>query len=137
MVNESILLVKQDYGNHLWTFPGGVVETNESIAQAVVREVKEETGLDTQAKGILGLRNRPDQTVVVFQLEFERGQLLDRVDGEIEAIKWFTHQDIINADQSVEQFPRFIVKHVLESGVTVLPLRAWQGYSGSADLFIQ
>ena len=137
VVNKSILLVKQAYGKHLWTLPGGVVENNETIAQAVVREVIEETGLVTQAKGIVSLRNRTDQTVVVFELEIKSGQLLDSVVGEIEETKWFTHDDLINAGQSVEQFPYFIANHVFEFGTTLIPLQTWQGYSGNADLFIK
>ena len=127
VVNRSILLVKQAYGKYLWTLPGGVVENNETIAQAVVREVIEETGLVTQAKGIVSLRNRTDQTVVVFELEIKSGRLLDSVAGEIEEAKWFTHDDLINAGQSVEQFPYFIANHVFEFGITFFPLQTWQG----------
>eukprot|EP00359_Climacostomum_virens_P007871 CAMPEP_0204910100 /NCGR_PEP_ID=MMETSP1397-20131031/8684_1 /ASSEMBLY_ACC=CAM_ASM_000891 /TAXON_ID=49980 /ORGANISM="Climacostomum Climacostomum virens, Strain Stock W-24" /LENGTH=273 /DNA_ID=CAMNT_0052080133 /DNA_START=133 /DNA_END=952 /DNA_ORIENTATION=- len=39
-----------------WKLPGGYVETNESIGHAVVREVKEETGVDAEVIGILGFR---------------------------------------------------------------------------------
>ena len=35
-------------GEGLWTVPGGRVERNETLAQAVSREVREETGLDVE-----------------------------------------------------------------------------------------
>jgi 8-oxo-dGTP diphosphatase len=57
--DESILLVKQNYGRQFWSMPGGVVEPDESIDQAAIREVKEETGLDVQIKRVIGLYSQP------------------------------------------------------------------------------
>jgi len=36
-----------------WTFPGGGVNVNETLEQTVVREVKEETGLDVKIASLL------------------------------------------------------------------------------------
>ena len=41
---------------NLWKLPGGLVETSESIHEAVVREVWEETGINAEFKSILGFR---------------------------------------------------------------------------------
>ncbi len=56
MVQKSGAIVKQ--GNHIlllyrakeqdWTFPKGHIEPGEDAAQAMVRELKEETGLDVR-----------------------------------------------------------------------------------------
>jgi 8-oxo-dGTP diphosphatase len=45
-----VLLVQRGRppGEGLWTVPGGRVELGESLAAAVVREVREETGLDVE-----------------------------------------------------------------------------------------
>ena len=37
---------KNDPGKGRWSVPGGVVELGENVTQTVIREVKEETGLD-------------------------------------------------------------------------------------------
>ena len=44
----------------LWKLPGGHVESNESIGDAAVREVWEETGVKTKPVGILGFRELLD-----------------------------------------------------------------------------
>lgn len=46
----KMLLVKQHHeGKDIWMVPGGGIEDGENAAQAAVREVKEETGLDIEA----------------------------------------------------------------------------------------
>ena len=40
----------------LWKLPGGLVETGESIPEACIREVFEETGVKTSFQSILGFR---------------------------------------------------------------------------------
>jgi len=42
--------------NDLWKLPGGLVETGESIQEAAIREVWEETGIKTKFVSILGFR---------------------------------------------------------------------------------
>ena len=39
---------KNEPGRGKWSIPGGIVELGESLEQAVIREVKEETGLDVE-----------------------------------------------------------------------------------------
>ena len=49
--HHSILMVHHQHdGREYWTLPGGGVESNETPEQAVVREIKEETGLDVKVK---------------------------------------------------------------------------------------
>ncbi len=42
----------------LWSLPGGLVESGESLDQAVRREVREETGLEVQPLGLLEVFER-------------------------------------------------------------------------------
>jgi 8-oxo-dGTP diphosphatase len=56
-----LLLVKRghDPGAGLWSLPGGRVEPGETDAEALVREMREETGLVVQAGRWLGSVRRP------------------------------------------------------------------------------
>lgn len=49
-----VLLVKQSYGAFNWELPGGAAEPGESPAEAVIREVREETGLDVVVEKMTG-----------------------------------------------------------------------------------
>jgi ADP-ribose pyrophosphatase YjhB (NUDIX family) len=44
----SIILIKRKHPPEGWALPGGFVEYGESLETAVVREAKEETGLDIE-----------------------------------------------------------------------------------------
>jgi ADP-ribose pyrophosphatase YjhB (NUDIX family) len=52
-----LLIHKTD--NDLWALPGGGHDIGESIAETVVREVKEETGYDVEVTGIVGTYTNP------------------------------------------------------------------------------
>src|SRR6184192_1179586 len=58
----KVLLVKRrnPEGRLLWQFPAGVVEADETVEEAAVRETLEETSLTVAARKILGHRVHPD-----------------------------------------------------------------------------
>ena len=84
--HDAVLLVKEAYGPRLWTLPGGYVEPGESFPAAAVREVREETGLETTVRGIVAVRERADQLILVFALDPAGGTLVESVPGEIDAV---------------------------------------------------
>jgi ADP-ribose pyrophosphatase YjhB (NUDIX family) len=49
--------------NALWSIPGGAMEPGESIAQTVVRGVKEETGLDVEPEALVGIYSNPHHVI--------------------------------------------------------------------------
>jgi 8-oxo-dGTP diphosphatase len=67
--NGRFLLVNPTY-KEPWEIPGGVVEVNESPAQACVREVREELGLNVALKRLLLVDYLSDSTDKVEALMF-------------------------------------------------------------------
>ena len=53
-----VLLVRERLDGDRWTVPGGWVDVNESPAEAVTREVLEETGYEVVAERVLALWDR-------------------------------------------------------------------------------
>lgn len=54
----AVLLIRRsDNGN--WALPGGAIELRESVADAAVRETREETGIDCQVTGMAGVYSDP------------------------------------------------------------------------------
>jgi ADP-ribose pyrophosphatase YjhB (NUDIX family) len=50
----------------VWNLPGGRVETRELPDEAVVREVKEETGLEVVIERLVGVYGKVDKDEIVF-----------------------------------------------------------------------
>jgi len=52
--DNRILMVKQEHPERtVWMVPGGGIEEGENSAQAAVREVREETGLEVEILGLI------------------------------------------------------------------------------------
>ncbi|MER7536346.1 NUDIX domain-containing protein [Streptomyces sp. NPDC097704] len=56
-----LLIHKTDNG--LWALPGGGVDVGESVAEAAVRETKEETGFDVEVTGLVGIYTNPAHVI--------------------------------------------------------------------------
>ncbi|WP_245663069.1 NUDIX domain-containing protein [Nocardia inohanensis] len=64
MVDDAGRVLMQrrgDSGN--WSLPGGIMEVGESLEDCVVRETREETGLDIRITGLLGIYTDPEHVI--------------------------------------------------------------------------
>jgi ADP-ribose pyrophosphatase YjhB (NUDIX family) len=64
LTGEGVLLQRRS-DNGLWGLPGGGVEPGESVSEAVVREVREETGLEVRPIRLVGVYSSPTHHQIV------------------------------------------------------------------------
>ena len=62
--NQVLLQKRADVG--LWGIPSGHVEIGETVSQAAIREVKEETNLDISIKKLIGVYSDPNSQIFVY-----------------------------------------------------------------------
>ncbi|MDQ3662234.1 MAG: NUDIX domain-containing protein [Actinomycetota bacterium] len=59
--DEILMVHKTD--NDLWALPGGGMDAGEYVAEAVAREVEEETGIRVQVTGVVGIYTNPNHVM--------------------------------------------------------------------------
>lgn len=94
--NQILLTCREDFD--VWCLPGGGIEDGESPAEAAIREVKEELGLDVRLTHLVGVYARPGwpmggALVMVYAAQIISGELqLDTT--EVTGYGWFTAQNL-------------------------------------------
>ena len=90
---DKILLqnrVKKDWQGY--ALPGGHVESGESFVDAVIREMKEETGLTIIEPRMVGVKQFPIEDgryiVLLFKATQRSGDLVSSEEGQMEWIKY-------------------------------------------------
>ena len=93
---DSYLLqdrIKNDWKGY--TLPGGHIEPGESIVEAVIREMKEETGLDIKQPRLCGVKQFPIEggryIVFLFETEQFEGVLNSSEEG---TMHWVNAKDL-------------------------------------------
>ncbi len=61
------ILLQRRSDNGLWGLPGGSVEIGESVTEAIVREVREETGLAVEVERLIGVYSDPSFQVFRYK----------------------------------------------------------------------
>jgi len=94
-----LLLVRRGHepGRGRWSLPGGRVEAGETVADAAVREVREETGLDVVPGALVGRVELPGPDGVTYAVDdiacTVRGGRL-RPGGDAEDVRWVAAADL-------------------------------------------
>ncbi len=60
--DDQVLLIHRT-DNDRWALPGGGIELGESASDALVREIREETGIDVEVTGIVGIYSDPRHVI--------------------------------------------------------------------------
>jgi ADP-ribose pyrophosphatase YjhB (NUDIX family) len=56
-----LMICRTDNDN--WALPGGAIDLGESLTDAAIRETKEETGIDTEITGLVGIYTNPRHVI--------------------------------------------------------------------------
>ncbi len=97
VIHEGKILLTQREDFETWILPGGGVEEGESLAQAAIRETKEETGLNIELTRLVGvysrLSNMSTTHAVLFTARPIGGEIKCQ-EGETIAVEWFAFDEI-------------------------------------------
>ena len=115
LTDGRLVLVQRKHAPYKgwWALPGGGVEVGETVEQACIREVREETGLKIQLQHLVGVFSAPDRdprghTVSIVYLATPSGDNLvagsdaARVEAFLKLPNKlaFDHEEIITAAQA-------------------------------------
>lgn len=80
--------------HNIWNLPGGVLKKGEAPWDGVVREIKEEIGLDVEVEKLVGIYSKlkSDDIVLQFICQVTGGKLV--LSNEADEIKYFACADI-------------------------------------------
>ncbi|MGH3646056.1 MAG: NUDIX hydrolase [Micromonosporaceae bacterium] len=102
---EILLIRRTDNGN--WALPGGAMDPGESMTDAAVREVEEETGITCEVTGLVGVYTNPRHVILYtsnnevrqeFSLVYTARALIGTPtpSDESSAVRWVRAEDVGN-----------------------------------------
>lgn len=93
---NKILLEKRNYGNFGWTLPGGSVEKNEKITEALKREVMEETNQEINVeKYILTSYDIEKYSIaLIYKCKIINESKIKFNNTELSEVKWININEI-------------------------------------------
>ncbi|MFI0423050.1 NUDIX domain-containing protein [Spongiactinospora sp. 9N601] len=107
----------------LWALPGGVMDLGESISDAVIREVAEETGVIVEVTGLVGIYSDPRHVIAYSDGEVRQQFNVclrarpvggtPRVTDEAREVRWVSTSDIDTLEMHPTQ--RLRIRHALDS----------------------
>jgi ADP-ribose pyrophosphatase YjhB (NUDIX family) len=104
--DEGRILMIRRTDNDLYSIPGGQLELGETLAEAAVREVCEETGIECEVTGVVGLYSDPRHVIayddgeirqefsICFRANIKGGSL--RTSNESKEVRYVAVNDLTN-----------------------------------------
>lgn len=117
---QGRILLEKRSDNGMWGIPGGGIEPGESVREAALREIKEETGLDVEITRLIGVYSEPtEQRIVTYP---DNGDVCHLVDIILEG-KWISGS--LTRSKESEELRFFSLQALPEDIVppALLPLR--------------
>ncbi|USK33306.1 NUDIX hydrolase [Bacillus sp. F19] len=113
------LVVKKKYGGlkGKWSFPAGFVNEGETLDEAIVREIHEETGIEAEVQGVIGIRsgviqNTISDNMIIFKLKAISSKVIVQEDELYEA-SFFSPQ-ILKDDEDASLLLQSFAEEVFE-----------------------
>lgn len=117
---QGEILVIRERGATTYKLPGGHIELGETIEDAVIREVLEETGINTTFSAVLGMasthpyRFGKSNIYIVCKLVPLSTQIDIQDTHEIDDAKWVLPQDYLT-DKTNSPFNKYLIKSLLNA----------------------
>jgi len=124
--DQGRVLLIHRVDNDRWALPGGQVEVGERVAETVVREVREETGIEVEVLGLTGVYSDPKHVIAYddgevrqqFALSFRArpvGGTL-RSSDEASEVRWLAATDLDRLD--IHPSMRLRIQHGTDRSLT-------------------
>jgi ADP-ribose pyrophosphatase YjhB (NUDIX family) len=123
VVNDAgdILLIRRS-DNDNWAVPGGAIDLGESMTEAAVRETREETGVDCEITGLVGIYTDPKHVILYTsngEVRQEFSILLTAVpvsggptpSSETSEVRWVPREDV--AEYQMDRSMQLRIGHYL------------------------
>jgi 8-oxo-dGTP diphosphatase len=111
VIHKSQVLLTKREDFEIWCLPGGQVEEGESLAEAAIRETKEETGLDVELTRLVGTYSRlggfPDVHAILYAARPTGGEIRLQP-GETVEVRYFSVDEQLPAEMLVGQRQRIL-----------------------------
>lgn len=130
--DEGKVLLNKSPLKKRWEFPGGQVETGENLEQALIREIKEESGIDVIVRQLVGIYSNIQETIWYDGITKNPTKLIldfmcDYVEGKLST-----------SDESSEVIwcPREKVLDMIDHPIVKMRMENLINFSGQVRFFI-